>query len=289
MGNHLAGKPATVVDNMPGAGSLIAANYLFHRAKPDGLTIGNFIGPLVLQQVLGNQAADFDGRKFGWIGVPASDHAVCIFNSTSRIGSMKDWFSASRPPKIGGVAPGSNTSDVPNILRDALGLPLQLVDGHKGTAEIALAMQGGEIDGSCWSWLGIKATMKNQFESRNVNVVLQVALASHPELKDVPLASGFAKTDVAKELIRVASSMYSTGLRPYAVPPGTPSDRLATLRKAFLDTMRDPAFLADAKKAQIEIDPIDGPETAKIFSDVYNLQPATVAKLKELLLPKGGQ
>jgi hypothetical protein len=83
--------------------------------------------------------------------------------------------------------------------------------------------------------------------------------------------------------------MYSTGLRPYAVPPGTPSDRLATLRKAFLDTMRDPAFLADAKKAQIEIDPIDGPETAKIFSDVYNLQPATVAKLKELLLPKGGQ
>ena len=166
--------------------------------------------------MLGNEAANFDGRKFGWIGVPAPDHAVCIFNNASRITNMKQWLSVNKPPKMGGVAPGSNTSDVPVLLHEALSLPLQLIDGHKGTAEIALAMDGREIDGSCWSWLGIKATMKNQLESRNVSVVVQVAPASHPELKNVPLAIEFAKTEVAKELIRVGALMYSAGLRPYS-------------------------------------------------------------------------
>ncbi|MEX0802636.1 MAG: tripartite tricarboxylate transporter substrate-binding protein [Candidatus Binatia bacterium] len=286
---HLPGNPTTVVENMPGAGSLIATNYLYHRAKPDGLTIGNFIGPLVLQQVLGNKAATFDGRKFGWIGVPASDHAVCIFNNASRITNMKQWLSTDKPPKIGGIAPGSNTSDVPRILNEALAVPTQLVEGHKGTAEIALAMEGKEIDGSCWSWLGIKATMRNQLESGNVSVVVQVALASHQELQNIPLAIEFAKTELAKELIRVGSLMYSAALRPYAAPPGTPSDRLMVLRKAFLDTMKDPDFLADAKKAQLEIDPIDGAETAKIFSDLYKMNPAILARLRDLLLPKGAK
>lgn len=286
---HLPGKPTTVVENMPGAGSLIAANYLYTRANPDGLTIGNFIGPLVLQQVLGNKAATFDGRKFGWIGVPASDHAVCIFNNSSGVTNMKQWLSTNKPPKLGGVAPGSNTSDVPRILKEGLSVPMQLVDGHKGTAEIALAMEGGEIDGSCWSWLGMKATMRNRLESGNLSVVVQVALASHPELKKVPLAIEFARTEVAKELIRVGSLMYSSTLRPYAVSPGTPSDRLALLRKGFLETMKDPDFLVDAKKAQLEIDPIDGAETEKIFSDLYRMQPATIARLKELLLPTEGR
>lgn len=286
---HLPGRPSTVVENMPGAGSLIAANYLYHRARPDGLTIGNFIGPLVLQQVLGNKAATFDGRKFGWIGVPASDHAVCIFNNSSRVTNMKQWLSIDKPPKLGGVAPGSNTSDVPRILKEGLNVPMQLVDGHKGTAEIALAMEAGEIDGSCWSWLGMKATMRNQLESGNLSVVVQVALASHPELKKVPLAIEFAKTDLAKELIRVGSLMYSSALRPYAVPPGTPPEQLASLRKAFLETMKDSDFLVDAKKAQLEIDPIDGAETAKIFTDLYKMQPTTIERLKDLLLPKGAK
>lgn len=288
-GNHLPGKPSTVVENMPGAGSLISANYLYHRAKPDGLTVGNFIGPLVLQQVLGNKAATFDGRKFGWLGVPASDHAVCIFNNESRISNMKQWLSANRPPKLGGVAPGSNTSDVPRILKEALSAPLQLVDGYKGTAEIALAMDGEEVDGSCWSWLGMKAAMRNQLKSGKVSVVLQVALASHPDLKDVPLAIDFAKTQEAKDLVRVGSLMYSTALRPYAAPPGVPSDRLSLLRKAFRETMKDPDFLIDAKQAQIEIDPIDENETEKIFSDLYKMQPAAIARLQNLLLPKGTQ
>jgi len=286
---HIPGNPTTVVENMPGAGSLISANYLYHRAKPDGLTIGNFIGPLVLQHVLGNKAATFDGRNFGWVGVPASDHAVCILNTASDITNMKQWFSASRAPKIAGIAPGSNTSDVPRILKDTLNLPMQLVEGHKGTAEIALSMQGGETDGSCWSWVGMKATMRSQLYSGSVTVVVQVALSSHPELKNVPLAIEFAKTEIAKDLIRVGSLMYSAALRPYAVPPGTPSDRLALLRKAFLETMKDPDFLGEAKKAQLEVDPIDGAETEKIFSDLYKLQPTTLARLNDLLLPKGAK
>jgi tripartite-type tricarboxylate transporter receptor subunit TctC len=287
IGSHIPGKPTVVVENMPGAGSLIAANFIYNRANPDGLTIGNFIGPLILQKVLGNKAANFEGTKFGWIGVPASDHTVCIFTKASGVTNMKQWASATKPPKIAAVASGSNTSDVPKILKEALNLPMQIIEGHKGTPEIALSMQAGETDGSCWSWMGMKAAMRTQLEGDDLQVVLQAAVNSHADLKKVPLAMDYAKTDLAKELIRVSSLMYNTALRPYALPPGTPADRIALSRRAFMETMKDPAFLAETKKAQLEIDPIDGAQTEKIISEVDKMKPATVAKLKELLLPPG--
>jgi tripartite-type tricarboxylate transporter receptor subunit TctC len=285
IGKHIPGNPTTVVDNMTGAGSLIAANHIFNRAEPDGLTIGNWIGPLVLQQALGNPAAQFDGRKFGYLGVPVVDSGVCALTKTSGITSADQWLASKRPIKLGGTAPGSTTDDVPRIVSAAIGLPMQMISGYKGTSAIRLAADGGEIDGGCWAWESIKPTWQKSIEAGDVNIVLQTMTESHPELKNVPLAKKYAKTDDARDMLEIVSGPYGQLARPYTVPPGLPKDRLELLQKAFMDTMKDPEFLAEAKKAKLDIEPIDGPTAAKKFSALYNLKPELQAKLKEIVAP----
>jgi tripartite-type tricarboxylate transporter receptor subunit TctC len=285
-GKHVPGNPTTVVVNRPGAGSLVAANYIYNQAEPDGLTIGNWIGPLVLQQALGNKAAKFDGRKFGWLGVPSADSGVCALTQASGIKTVEDWFASKKPIKIGATGPGSTTDDVPKLVRAALGLPIQMVEGYDGTAKIRLAAEAGEIDGGCWAWESIKPTWAKGIESGQVRVVIQTMLQSHPELKHVPLAINYAKTEEARELLNVANGPYGVLARPYSVHPGTPKERLEVLQKAFMETLRDPELLAEAKKAKLEIKPVDGPTVSKLMADLYNLKPGTQEKLKEIVIPK---
>jgi tripartite-type tricarboxylate transporter receptor subunit TctC len=273
------------VENRTGAGSLIAANYIFNQAPADGTVIGNWIGPLVLQQVLGNKAAKFDGRKFGWLGAPVSDTDVCALTEASGIKTMDDWFNSKREIKIGGTAPGSTTNDVPRLVQAALGFPMKLVEGYKGTAKVRLAAESGEVDGGCWAWESIKPTWAKGLQSGEVRIVLQTIEKPHPELKNVPLASRYAKTDEARALLGIANGTYSQGVRPYSVPPGVPQDRLQLLQKAFMETMRDPELLAEAKKSKIDIDPIDGPTVAKLMAGLYELNPAFKSKLGNLLIP----
>lgn len=285
-GKHVPGNPSTLVENMTGAGSMIAANHIYNRAEPDGLTVGNFIGPLVLQQFLGNPGAQFDGRKFGWLGVPTPDSGVCALTKASGIKTVEDWLASKRPIKLGGTAPGSTTDDGPKLVSAAIGLPIQLISGYKGTADIRLAADGGEIDGGCWAWESVKPTWSKGIESGTVTIVLQTMFESHPELRQVPLATKYAKTDDARELLRVVNGPYGVLARPYSVPPGTPKDRLDILQKAFMATTRDPALLAEAEKAKLDFKPTDGPATARMFAQIYEMKPAIVARLKEILLPK---
>jgi len=285
-GKHVPGNPTTVVENKTGAGSLVAANYIYNQAEPDGLTIGNWIGPLVLQQVLGNKAAKLDGRKFGWLGVPTPDSGVCALTQASGIKTVEDWFASKRPIKIGGTAPGSTTDDVPKLVKVALGLPIQMVEGYSGTSKIRLAAESGEIDGGCWAWESIKPTWAKGIESGQARVVMQTMLESHPELKHVPLAAKYAKTEEARELLNVVNGPYGVLARPYSIAPGTPKERLEVLQKAFMETLRDSELLAEAKKAKLEIKPVDGPTVAKLMADLYNLKAATKEKLKEIVIPK---
>jgi tripartite-type tricarboxylate transporter receptor subunit TctC len=285
IGKHIPGNPSTVVENMTGAGSLIAANHVYNRAEPDGLTIGNFIGPLVLQQALGNPAAKFDGRKFGWLGVPTPDSGVCALTKASGVKTVEEWFASKRPIKLGATAPGSTTDDVPRIVSIAIGLPVHMITGYKGTADIRLAADGGEIDGGCWAWQSVKPTWAKGLEAGDVTPVLQTMLESHPELKHVPLAVKYAKTEEARQLLGIANGPYGVTARPYSVPPGTPPERLRVLQKAFMDTMSDREFLAEADKAKLEIQAIDGPTTAKLFAGLYELKPELQAKLKEIVIP----
>jgi tripartite-type tricarboxylate transporter receptor subunit TctC len=283
MSRHIPGNPTIVVDNMTGAGSLISANYVYKVAKPDGLTIGHFIGGLFLQQLLGKPGIEFDARKFQYIGVPTQDNYVTGLSKASGIKSMQQWLELKTPLKIGGIAPGTATSDIPRLLIATIGLPAQVVDGYKGTADVRLAFNSGEIFGVNNSWESFKSTWRKEVESGEVIIVLQDVGKRHPELPNVPLDVEFAKTPEARRILEVGAHSLGPTARPFALPPGTPKDRVQILRKAYTDTMKDAAFLAEAKKANLDINPTDGVELEKNVNDIFKLDAPLIARLKEIL------
>jgi tripartite-type tricarboxylate transporter receptor subunit TctC len=285
MSKHIPGNPTTVVDNMPGAAGAIAANHIYNRAKPDGLTAGAWAAPLVLQQIMGNEAMKFDGRKFGYLGAPNFNDTTCFFSAESGIKSMEDWFAAKRPITLSSIGPGTSTSDVPKIMKVALNLPMSVIDGYKGGADARLAVINREVDGHCSSWQSAKAVWRSDLESGKIKLVVQMNVKRHPELKNVALAVDYAKTDEARRLLKIADDAHGYQF-PYSIPPGVPPDRLEILQKAFIDTLRDPELLAEAKKANLEIDPVDGPTMTKAAAGLYDIDPQTISKLVTILVPK---
>lgn len=283
LGRHIPGNPTIIVENMPGAGSLIAANTVYKVAKPDGLTIGHFIGGLFNQQLLEKPGVEFDGRKFEFIGAPVKDSPVCALTKKSGVTSVEAWMASKTPVKLGGTAPGSNTDDIPKLLKAALDLPIQLVSGYKGTSDIRLAAEGGELAGGCWGWDSIRATWTKAIQSGDAVVVLQTLPEPHPDLPKAPLAINLAKTDDARQLIEKGIHDISTIIRPYVVPPGTPKDRVQMLRQAFAATMKDPEFLADATKSKLDIDPVDGAKLEGLVHGLFKLKPELIKKMKEIL------
>ena len=212
-----------------------------------------------------------------------SDHVACALTKASGITSIDRWMAAKTPVKLGGSAPGTTNDDSAKLLKAALGLPIQLVSGYKGTAPIRLAAESGEIDGGCWAWESIKVTWRKGLDAGEVQVVLQAVPKAHPDLPKVPVAIELAKTDEARKLIQVGIHNTSAITRPYALPPGTPKDRVQLLRKAFMDTMKDKEFLAEAEKSKLDIDPASGEEIQKIIVGLFQLDPALVSKLAEIL------
>jgi len=283
MGRHIPGNPTVIVENMPGAGSLIAANHVYKVAKPDGLTMAHPIGGVFMSQILGRPGVEFDARKFEYVGVPVKDNPACAFTRASGITSMEKWFAAKKPVKIGAVAPGSTTDDVPKVLAVAIGVPLQIVSGYKGTSQIRLAAEGGEVDGGCWGWESIRATWRKGIETGEVTAVLQAGPKPASDIADVPLIAKFAKTDEARLLIKIGIMDAAAITRPFVVTPGTPKDRVQLLRKAFLDTLKDPEFLQEAQKSKLDVDPMSGDELERTIHGLFKLDPKLVAKLKEIL------
>lgn len=286
IGKHVPGNPLTLVENMTGAGGLILANHLYNKAKADGLTIATYPGPIILRHVLGYKGVLLDGRKLGWLVALAPAAQACGLTKASGIKSAEDWLASKKPIKLGGLSPGDDAVDLPKIVKVTTNFPIQVIEGYKGISDVRLAAESGEVDGVCFNWYGMKGTWGNRIESGDVRVVLQNVLEPHRDLKDVPLVTKFAKNEQAKQLLQAGLKAYGVPTYVYSVPPGTPKERLDMLRKAFMDTLSDPAFIEEARKAKLDVDPIDGPKLENIFTTLYEIPAQLIAQIKEVVVPQ---
>ncbi len=283
-GKYIPGNPTVVVDNMTGAGSMIAANYVYKAAKPDGLIIGHPNGMIFLNQIFRQPGVEFDALKYEYIGAPHQDDPVVFVAKSSGITTMEQWFKAKDPLKFGGQAPGSSSSDnTPRILRAALGLPIRPVTGYKGTAEIRLAIESGELHGNCLSWDSGKATFGRGMESGDIIPLLQGVSKANPEIPHVPLAITYAKTEEARQMIELGIHSPPIFVRPYVLPPGTPKERVQILRNAFQETLKDKELLAELKKAKLSLSPVMGEDLQKAIANYFKQDTALLAKLKDII------
>ena len=283
MPKHIPGAPTILVDNMPGAGMMIAANHVYKVAKPDGLTIGHFTGSQTISQILNQPGVEFDMRKFYYLGAPTADHFSCAFTKASGITSADIWLKLKRSAKMGAVGPGNLTDNTLRVLSTSTNFPIQLISGYKGTAPVRLAMEAGELDGSCWGWDSIKSTWARALESGEGIVVLQAAPKPHPDLPKVPLMIDFGKNQDAKQMIDVVIHGGNIFERTYLLPPGVPKDRALLLKQAFANTMKDADFLTDAGKARLGVAPITGDELERRVNAFFQLPADLKVKMKRVL------
>jgi tripartite-type tricarboxylate transporter receptor subunit TctC len=283
-GRHVPGAPTVIVENMPGAGSLIAANYVSRVGPKDGTVIAHTEGGLVLQQILGMDGVEFDARRWQELGVPAADTNLCVATRTSGIRSIAEVMNpGGRPFVIGSYAPGSALWDVPMRLRAALDLNLRLVEGYDGTAKIRLAMDQGEVDGICgWSWESVKASSLDRVESGDLTVVVQGIERASPELPNVPVALDLARSESARQLIRLGIVIPNRILRNFFVAPEVPAERAAALREAFAATLNDPEFREDATRSKLDLAPIGGEEAQRLITELFAMPDELKTRLRQI-------
>jgi tripartite-type tricarboxylate transporter receptor subunit TctC len=286
IGKYLPGNPPVVVENMTGAGSLISANHNYNVAKPDGLTIGHFSGGLIAQQLLGQPGIRFDARKFEYLGAPAQDNYAIGLTRAAGITSVEKWLAAKTPVKLGGTAPGGASVDIPKLLAATLGLPIQVISGYKGTADIRLAAENGEVSGFATGWESFKSTWRKALETGDAIMVIQVVPKAHPELPNVPLAIKYARSDEAKKLIQLGGHDAGATARPYVLAPGTPKERVQMVRQAFDQVLKDPDLIAEAKKANLDIEPVTGEQLQTIVDGLFKVDPALINKWKQIVASK---
>ena len=275
MGRHIPGNPQIVPQNMPGAGSLKVVNYLYGAASKDGTVMAHFAPGVMFEPLLGhNQGMQFEAPKFNWLGSASREVSVCAFMASAGIKSWRDMQTKSY---VIGASGGGAESDVfPTILRNMFHLPLKVVTGYPGGNEITLAMERHEVDGRCgWSWTSLLSRSKALLDAKQIDVVLQIALEKNKDLQDVPLIVDVAADAAQKAALRLIVARQSIA-RPFAAPPGIPAERAQALRAAFEATMRDPAFVAEAKSLDLEVEPVSGSEVETLIRDVYASSPDAV-------------
>ncbi|MET0500195.1 MAG: tripartite tricarboxylate transporter substrate-binding protein [Candidatus Binatia bacterium] len=284
MGKYIPGQPTIVVENMTGAGSLLAANHIYKVAKPDGLTMGHFSGGFSFNQVMGQPGVEFDARKFVYVGAVARDESAIALTQASGITSMEKWMAAKTPVKMGTTGPGAfGTDNVIKVVKAALNLPIQIISGYKGTADMRIAAESGEIDGTTWGWDSMRGTWQKAIESGTVVIVLQTVPKPFADLPNVPLAIDLAKTPDARQLIEVGIHYPSKITKTLALPPGTPDDRAQMLQKALQETVKDKQFIAEADKAKLGLNPVTADDMKTTVDGIFKLDPGTLAKLKTIL------
>jgi tripartite-type tricarboxylate transporter receptor subunit TctC len=278
IGKHIPGNPQVVVQNMPGAGSLRAANYIYNVAPKDGTTFGTISRGMAMEPLIGTSQTQYESAKFTWLGSGTEEMSVFATMAASGVKTFQDMLT--KTVSVGGEGSGSDPDVYALLLKNTFGAKIRLVSGYPGTAEIALAMERGELDGrASWSWTSIKSQKPDWFAGNKVFFPLQLNLTRNPELPQVPVIMDFAKNDRQKQSLRIVLSRQTMG-RPFLAPPGLPEDRKQALRKAFDDTMKDPEFVAEAKARGMEVNPVSGAEIDKLLAELYATPADVVAETK---------
>jgi tripartite-type tricarboxylate transporter receptor subunit TctC len=267
IGKHIPGRPTVVPQNMPGAGSMTAANYIFGKAPKDGTQIAVFARGIAMQPLLDRTGVQFEAEKLNWLGSPASEVSVVFGWHTKPFKTVDDL--RAREMIVPATGTGADSAIFPYILNGVLGTKFRVVTGYPGAAETMLSIERGETDGSAaTSWGNFEAAKQDWIRDGKVNIILQLALKKLPLLGNVPLVMEFARNEADRQALEMIFSRQSMSY-PFAVPPDVPPERLQVLRRAFDATMKDPEFLADAKQQKLDIDPVSGDEIQALVRSVY--------------------
>jgi len=280
MARHIPGNPAIVPKNVPGAGGLIAANTLYNNTAPDGLTFAAFTNGAAMDPLFGERAARFDAQKFGWIGSIGKLENICVTWQGSPITRIEQ--AKTREVAVSATGATGNSAIMPRIVNELLGTKFKVIGGYSEGAGQTLALERGEVDGICGlSYSTLKAARPDWFRDRKLNIILQIGLQKLRDLPDVPNAIDFVSDPESRKVLELILIRQEMG-RPFAVPPGVAPDRLAILRSAFAATLKDPAFLADAQRIQLEIDPLTGGQIETLLRTAYSAPKPIVARAAQL-------
>jgi tripartite-type tricarboxylate transporter receptor subunit TctC len=281
--NHIPGHPVIIAKNMPAAAGLAAASTLYNGAERDGAVIGAFTNGAAMDPLFGNPSAHYDALRFHWLGSIGKLENVCFTWHTSPVKTIVD----ARAGEVIVAAAGatSNSAIVPKMLNALIGTRFKVVPGYDTSSGLTMAVERGEAEGICGlSWSTIKASRPHWIADHSLNVIVQMGLAKLRDLPDVPSALDLVPDAGNRQVLELILIRQEAG-RPFAAPPGTPADRVAALRQAFADTLADPDFIAEAAKAQLEIEPMSGDEIEKMLAKAYAAPKAIVERAAELVYP----
>jgi tripartite-type tricarboxylate transporter receptor subunit TctC len=289
MGKHIPGKPDMIVQNMPGAGHMIAANYVYNKTKPDGLSlIGSIVPTLYFDQLVGRKEAQYDWAKFAWIGSPVQGESQMYMRADTPYKTIEDVRNAKEPPRCGAQGTSDSAYYLPKLFEETIGTKFNLVQGYPGGPEIDLAVERGEIHCRAFT---IEAFMSREpyhtwRKKGFVRNIIQTGKKRDAKLPETPtLWELMDRYKTPEPSRRLATLMLASGQlgRPMMATPGVPADRVKILRDAFNATLKDSEFLADIDKRQFDLDPVPGEELEKIVKDVMTQPPDIVARMKKLL------
>ena len=288
LGKHIPGNPSVMVQNMPGAGSVIAANHVYNIAKPDGLTIGSLNPGIYMDQLIGRKEVQFDWAKFNWLGTPEQTEAVFFFRGDSPYKTIDELRKATEPPRCGSTGTGSTTYHVPKLIEEIFAVKFTIITGYQGAADIDVALERGELQ--C-RLITIAAFFGREphvswFKRGFTRPFVQTGKKRDPLLPETPtfydLMDRYKTNDAGRRLATLVMAPNEFG-RPWTTPPAMPADRLKTLRDAWSNTMKDPELLAEAKKRMWPVEAVGGEALSALAKEVIAQPPEVIARLKKLL------
>jgi tripartite-type tricarboxylate transporter receptor subunit TctC len=278
IGRHLPGTPTVIVKNMPGATTRTAANFIYNIAPKDGTVIGTVARGLPTDELLGSGGIRFESTKFNWIGSMNNEVSVGVAWHTSPIKTFDDL--KNKEMIVGAIADSLLFAQVMNAV---LGTKLKMITGYKSGAEIGLAMERGEVEGRMgWSWSSIVSVSPEWIRDKKIRNLVQFSTSKHADLPDVPLVTEMATNDEDRTLLELVFSRQVIG-RPFIAPPGLDAETVAVLRKAFDDTMKDPAFLAEMEKANLEVNAIPGKDVQELIARLFKTPPKVLERAKVII------